>query len=316
MGIKETPVNFRVYYKTFVQENKEKLAEATQKLDELKDLVVARHNDIVSWQDVYINQFNFDLTKYEEFINNTYTTGKFYRAAKSLFMNKQNDYEFVADLYSLFELANAQKAIHDITKSIGLYQKCSHLGMKEFTDILKIFYTEVHKKLILEGYGYAFSGKLGWICVNRCLITKKKKLLDYSATKKREQELIAKGAKIYNKEEADWCLRNGIEYKAEDKRVFMTNEYCYQIALLDCTIETSIPFVFSVSDYRHADYRGKTNDDLIAMCNGDINKICELSLDVKTKLTLCDKANKLLYTKFIRNETQSPHYIKNNHWKD
>ena len=42
------------------------------------------------------------------------------------------------------------------------------------------------------------------------------------------------------------------------------------------------------------------------MCNGDTKKICELPLDLKTKVTLCDKADKILYTKFIRNEAQKP----------
>ena len=49
------------------------------------------------------------------------------------------------------------------------------------------------------------------------------------------------------------------------------------------------------------------------MCNGDINKICELPLDLKTKVTLCDKADKILYTKFIRNENQKPiTFVKTN----
>ena len=42
------------------------------------------------------------------------------------------------------------------------------------------------------------------------------------------------------------------------------------------------------------------------MCNGNTTKICELPLDLKTKVTLCDKADKILYTKFIRNENQKP----------
>ena len=53
-------------------------------------------------------------------------------------------------------------------------------------------------------------------------------------------------------------------------------------------------------------YSEITNDELIELCNRDIKKICELSVDLKTKVTLCDKVNKILYTKFIRNENQKP----------
>lgn len=306
MAIKEIPTNVRVYYKQFIKYNKQKLEDSLKLLEELKEDIEVRHKNILSWIDVYINEFNFNPNQYIEFKNNEYTTGRFYRAAKGLLINKQNDYELVGDLFTLYELASKQKEIYDIKQDIILFKKCIALSLKEYTEILRVYYTEVHKHLILEGEGYAFSGELGWICVNRCIIDKKRPMLDYAATKKREKELIEKGERIYNKEEADWCLRNGIEYKAKDKRVFICNEYCYQIPLMDCKLPNARSLEFKVADYRHKNYRGKTNDELIELCNRDIKKICELSVDLKTKVTLCDKVNKILYTKFIRNENQKP----------
>ena len=306
MAIKEIPINAKVYYKLFVRNNKQKLEDSLKLLEELEEDVEVRRKNILSWIDVYINEFNFNPNQYIEFENNEYTTGRFYKAAKGLLINKQNDYELVGDLFNLYELASKQKEIYDLKQDIVLFKKCIALSLKEYTEILRVYYTEVHKHLILEGEGYAFSGELGWICVNRCIIDKKRPMLNYSATKKREKELIEKGERIYNKEEADWCLRNGIEYKAKDKRVFICNEYCYQIPLIDCKLPNARSLEFKVSDYRHRSCRGKTNDELIELCNRDIKKICELSVDLKTKVTLCDKANKILYTKFIRNENQKP----------
>ena len=306
MAIKEIPINAKGYYKLFIKNNKQKLEDSLKLLEELEEDIEVRHKNILSWIDVYINEFNFNPNQYIEFENNEYITGKFYRAAKGLLINKQNDYELVGDLFNLYELASKQKEIYDLKQDIVLFKKCIALSLKEYTEILRVYYTEVHKHLVLEGEGYAFSGELGWICVNRCIIDKKHPMLDYSATKKREKELIEKGERIYNKEEADWCLRNGIEYKAKDKRVFICNEYCYQIPLIDCKLPNARSLEFKVSDYRHRSCRGKTNDELIELCNRDIKKICELSVDLKTKVTLCDKANKILYTKFIRNENQKP----------
>ena len=306
MAIKEIPINAKVYYKLFVRNNKQKLEDSLKLLEELEEDVEVRRKNILSWIDVYINEFNFDPNQYIEFKNNEYTIGRFYRAAKGLLINKQNDYELVGDLFTLYELASKQKEIYDLKQDIILFKKCIALSLKEYTEILRVYYTEVHKHLVLEGEGYAFSGELGWICVNRCIIDKKHPMLDYSATKKREKELLEKGERIYNKEEADWCLRNGIEYKAKDKRVFICNEYCYQIPLIDCKLPNARSLEFKVSDYRHRSCRGKTNDELIELCNRDIKKICELPVDLKTKVTLCDKVNKILYTKFIRNENQKP----------
>ena len=306
MAIKEIPINAKVYYKLFVRNNKQKLEDSLKLLEELEEDIEVRRKNILSWIDVYINEFNFNPNQYIEFENNEYTTGRFYKAAKGLLINKQNDYELVGDLFNLYEFASKQKEIYDLKQDIVLFKKCIALSLKEYTEILRVYYTEVHKHLILEGEGYAFSGELGWICVNRCIIDKKHPILDYSATKKREKELIEKGERIYNKEEADWCLRNGIEYKAKDKRVFICNEYCYQIPLIDCKLPNARSLEFKVSDYRHRSCRGKINDELIELCNRDIKKICELPVDLKTKVTLCDKVNKILYTKFIRNENQKP----------
>lgn len=306
MAIKETPANIRVYYKLFINSNKQKLEDAINLKEKLKDETNKLHGTIKQWIYVYINEFNFNPEAYIEFENNTYTTGRFYKATRGLLINKENNYELVSDLFSIYELASKQKEIYDIETNIELYKRCISLTLKQYTEILRVYYTEVHKHLILDGEGYAFTGNIGWICVNRCVFDKKKPMLDYAATKKREKELKEKGERIYNKEEAEWCEKNGIEYKAEDKRVFVCNEYCYQIPLIDSKLPDSKLLEFTISDYRHRDCRGKTNNELIESCNNNTTKICELSVDLKTKVTLCDKADKILYTKFIRNENQKP----------
>lgn len=306
MAIKEIPTNFRVYYKLFIQSNKQKLEDALKLKEELEDSVRCKHINISAFKDIYETEFGIKLDTYIEFKENKYSVGKFYRMAKGLFINKQNNYELVADLFNLYDLADTQKQIYDCINNIAFYKKCINITLKEYNEILRIYYTEVHKKIILEGQGYSFSNGIGWICVNRCVIDKRSPMLDYAATKKKEKELIEKGERIYNKEEAEWCARNGIEYDGKDKRVFVCNEYCYQIPLIDCKLPGSNHLKLEIGDYRHRSLRGKTNDDIIEMCNGDTRKICELPLDLKTKVTLCDKADKILYTKFIRNEAQKP----------
>lgn len=306
MGIKEIPTTFRVYYKLFIENNKQKLEDALKQKENLEESVRIKHTNVSAWKDVYEKEFGIKLDTYIEFKDNIYTTGRFYKVAKGLLINKQNDYELVADLFNLYDLADTQKQLHDCINNIAFYKKCIKLTLKEYTEILRVYYTEVHKKLILEGQGYAFSNGIGWICVNRCLFDKRHPMLHYAATKKKEKELIEQGERIYNKEEAEWCTRNGIEYNAKDKRVFVCNEYCYQIPLIDCKLPGSNSLKLTIGDYRHKNLRGKTNEDLIKLCNGDTKKICELQVDLKTKVTLCDKADKILYTKFIRNENQKP----------
>ena len=306
MAIKEIPTNFRVYYKLFIEDNKQKLEDALKQKEELEDSVRVKHTNVYAWKDIYKTEFGINLDTYIEFKENKYSIGKFYRMAKGLFINKQNNYELIADLFNLFDLADTQKQLYDCIQLIAFYKKCIKLTLKEYTEILRVYYTEVHKKIVLEGQGYAFSNGIGWICVNRCLFDKRHPMLDYAATKKKEKELREKGERIYDKEEAEWCARNGLEYDGKDKRVFVCNEYCYQIPLIDCKLPGSNSLRLEIGDYRHKSLRGKSNDEIIKMCNGNTTKICELPLDLKTKVTLCDKADKILYTKFIRNEAQKP----------
>lgn len=306
MGVKETPVSIRSYYKLFIDDNKEKLKNILISKQELITEIEERHKDIETSKEIYLKEFNFDVDKYEEFVDNKYSTGRFLKAAKGLLINKENDYELISDCFDLYELAFKQKELDNCNNNIEFYKKCINIKLKEYTEYLRAYYTEVHKQLILEGKGYSFSNNIGWICINRCIFDRKKPMLDYAATKKREAQLKAEGKRIYNKEEADWCLRNGIEYKAEDKRVFICSEYCYQIPLIDCKLTNGGSLKLEITDYRHRELRGKSNEKLIEECKGNTTKICELSLDLKTKLTLCDKADKILYTKFIRNEAQKP----------
>lgn len=306
MGIKETPTNIKVYYNSMKDAITHKHKEAVEAFDSLRLLMSISYEEIKSNIDVYKKDFKVDLTDYPEFIEDKYIDGTFLKVAKGMFINRKNNYKLVADLFNLYNYAKKQKEKQDLRHKIELYEKMLQISLKEYTNILRTYMTEVHKKLVIEGGGYVFGENIGWICINRCLVGKHRVKLDYAATKKKKEELVKAGKRIYNQKEAEWCQRNGIEYKAEDYRVFMNKEYCYEIPLLNCKLPNGTKYKLDIADYRHTSIRGKSNEDLIKECNNDINKICELQVDLKTKLTMCDITDKILYTKFIRNEAQQP----------
>lgn len=306
MAIKNIPIGFRTYYKRLKETTIDKKNKLQEELLIVETKCNNAHKELINVTNLFTNSYNVNLLEYPEFVENKYINGKFLKLAKGMFINKDNNYELVSDLYDLVILSRYQKHIYDINKDIELCDRILNLSLKQYTEILRQYYTEVHKRMILNGEGYRFSGRLGWIVINRCKLVKPKPHLDYAATKKKEKELIASGKKIYDKDKAEFCRKNNIEYNAYDKRVFMTNETCYEIPLLGCKLPHGSKIKFEISDYRHNSLRGLTNDQLIEYCDNDINKILNLPIDLKTKLTLCDKANKLLYTKFIRNESQKP----------
>ena len=306
MAIKETPITWRAYYKNMIHSYTQKKEEALEILKDLNETVTSLHASILKNKDTYKKEFQINLDDYEEFVNNEYKDGIFIKLAKGAFLNRKNNYLLVADLYDLFNLARKQKDVYDILKDIELYDNMINIEMYDYRDILKLFYEEVHRQMILNGKGYAFEGDLGWICINRCVLEKVRPHLDYAATRKKKEELIAQGKRPYKKEEADWCNKNHIPYDGVPYRVFQKVEAVYEIPLIHCKLPDGRKFKLDISDYRGTEVRGKTNQDLINEANGDLEYICKLPVCLRTKLNLCLQIDKTLYTNFIRNENQEP----------
>ena len=189
----------------------------------------------------------------------------------------------------------------------------SKITIDSYFKILKQYYYEVEKQLILKGYGYALEGDLGWLCINRCKVVQgQRKKLDFLATKRNKAALLAEGKRLWNKQEAEYAEKVGIDYKGVDYRKFINEEYCYEIPLINCRTLKGKKVKFKVlQDNR--EIKVKTEEEVLKECNNDVNKVCNLDLDIRKKLYMCLKLDNLLYLNFIRNEgQQSAHTPKAN----
>jgi hypothetical protein len=313
MAIKETPTNFRCYYKKM-------RASITEKYNKLVDEYGTAYvrekklyQDLIKKIDKYKINHDIDLRSYKEFVENEYIDGTFYDDVKGLFINKKNNYKVIQPLYSLYKLAKMQKELHENHKTRRLYSKMLSLNLKQYARILETFYNEVHKKLIIEGCGYMFEDNIGWLCINRCKVVQgNRKLLDFQATKRNKEKLLAEGKRLWNKTEYEYAKSLGLDYDGVDYRKYVEAEYCYEFALLDTKLKLDDKIRFEPCA-RRSHIEGRTDEQVIADCDNDLNKICELQIDVKRKLNLCIKTNDLLYLNFIRNESQqSAHTPKAN----
>lgn len=313
MGIKETPTNFRVYYTCMKEYYNKRKDIANESIDTLTSEIVRLKSDILAKEQAYKEEYDIVLSDYQEFVDNEYIDGTLHKIAQNYFTKSDN---IEQDLWELYNLAKKQKTIHDLRRDVEFYDKLTSLTIRQYTEILRVYYTEVQKQMILNGAGYVFEGSLGWICINRCKIDKQRTHIDFSKTKKKKAEIVANGGRLYNKEEAEWCKANGIEYNGQDGRVFLCNEYCYEIPLLDCHIPHGSKFRFVSADYRGNKLRGKTNEEILEDANYNTEALCKLPLDLRTKLNLCVIADKTLYSKFIRNENQKPINASKASWKN
>lgn len=300
----ETPTGTGEYYSLFKEAMLQKLKDTITRI-ELTKTSIAEAKDLVDTNiDKYKTEYSIDLTTYKEYNDNKYINGDFYSQFKQR-LTKCKDTATSADMYNIFTLANQQRSLHLLSKERDKYDKAASLGFIQYKNILKLYYTEVQKHIILNGEAYTIAPYIGSLCVNRVRVSDKaRKKLNFVATRKRKEELLAQGKHLYNEEEAKYYEKIGIPYTAEDYRVYLDTEYLYEYVIIYSKYKDSSMHVFKPADYRGHTLRGKTNDQLIEECNGDVNKICELDLDIRTKLNMCIKSNIGLYTNFIRNEDQ------------
>lgn len=304
MAIKEIPVKLQEYFKSLRQYTTNKKEKLIVNLNKIKKENNLLYSEIKNNLEEYTKDFEVSLLDFEEFVNNKYIDGKLLKLAKAILSNKSNNYRLEANRYDIFRYSKNLNTIDILEKDIAFCNKILSLTMKEYSNILESFYTQVHKEMIINGKGYAFSGDLGWICINRCKFKKRGKYLNHQATRRKKEQLIKEGKRIYNKDEEEWCKKNGIKYEYEDYREYLDIEYFYEIPLIACRLPNGNQYKFETADRRGRCLRGKTNDMLLEETKGDKEKICSLPVDIKTKINICVKADTLLYTKFIRNENQ------------
>jgi len=311
--IKPMPVHIREYYKAMREVYTQKKDDALKEKEELITELEVLHSDILERHEVYL-QYKVNLSEYPEFINNEYTDGSFLRMCKGAYLNRQGKYELTSDLFTLLKFAKKQYHLYELNQQLDLYDRILSIKTNEYVRYMRTYFNEVHKKMIIEGCAYHFGQNIGDVLINRVKVTNRRRILDYKATKEKKAEIKANGGRIYNKQEAEWCEKNGIDYKSEDYRVYLDGEYLYEIFMTNQKYTSARSFEFTPQDYRSVDIRGKSNKQLIEECDRDLNKICELPIDLKSKLHMCVEVDKMLYTNFIRNEGQTSYKHTEDNW--
>lgn len=302
--IKPMPVHIREYYKAMKEAYTQKKDEALKEREELISEVEVLQQDIENKHEDYL-KYKINLSDYPEFLNNEYKDGSFLKMCKGAYLNRKNDYTLTAELHTLLKLAEKQYRIYELKTQLELFDKILSIKTNDYVRYMREYFNIVHKKMILEGCAYHFGKNIGDVIINRVKVNTKRKGIDYKATKEKKAEILARGGRLYNKEEAEWCEKNGIEYKAEDGRVYLDREYYYEIFMCNRRFPGAHSFEFTPQDYRSVELRGKSNKQLIEECDNNLEKICELPIDMKSKLHMCVEVDKMLYTNFIRNEGQT-----------
>lgn len=298
------PSNIQEYYTRMHDRAIYRVDKVRDELEEKRIQCIALKEEIKSKADIYKDKYKIDLMKYNEFRNNIFTSGEFRRAAMLAYMNRKENHTLVLELYNLVKLVNLQKRVLELERQFRIYRVLSTISFTDYRKVVTSYYNKV-QEFLLDGKGYAFTGRMGWTCINRYKKCTKQETLDYEATRKAKEKLIAEGKRPYDAEEAKWCKERGISYDGVKYAVVRKEEYDYELPLIESHIPGGKSFKhITSSDYIGVKLRGKTYDDIIKLCNNNVDEVVDLEMDIKKKLAICLRINPLLYTKYIRHESQ------------
>lgn len=316
MGVTKVSTRLIEYFASLKKTYGDKKDEAVRELEELYKESSALKEVCIENKECLKSEYKVDLDDFRIFGGTKYSNEHLLVSVKLKLTNKANgeDFSIIPELHKLYRFIQTINKIEKLKSDIALSNKILALSRNEYLEFMRVYFYKVHEKMILDGYGYAFGQRIGFVCINRVKNNGKRKLIDFAKTKKRKEELLAEGKKLWNEEDALKAKELGIEYNGVDYRVYKEAEYNYEVCLIDNRLPNATEFEFVTADTRRLECRGKSNEELLEMCEYKPENIVKLNCDLKTKVTLCIQADDLLYTKFIRNANQKSYKAGKASW--
>lgn len=296
-------INLSDYYFKFIQEAKVDAYRAEKAKDEAIKIRDDYYNQIIEHKDDLIRLNNLDVTKYTKELNKEYNdTEALYMQSTIIYKKSLNKNINIYYLLAVIKYCNALRVIYTADANIRLTNKRTQLNIVQYRALLSKYFIKVHKCL-LEGNGYEFGYGTGVLTINRYKYLNKKKApkLDYAGTKKRKQELINAGVKIFDASEKALYDAKGIPYDGVDYRVYLTAEHFYKVQF----------FYGRATRNRKLEYQKIARTDIEIRC-GDykaiadkyvtkIEDIYSLPIDLHKKLAILLYKYPEKYLNFVRN---------------
>ena len=299
-------IDIKHYYKTFI-DNANSDIEKYQKDIETNNDILLSSKEYVSKYILYINhQFGINIIK--DFpitwgVNDTHKYSKD-EHLDEIVLKKLNDAvgEDRIILLQLLRYCEILKFIDNCNKKIKLAENRSKITPKEYKEYLRKYYMQGVHKALLDGYAYRFGNGIGDLMINYWKYVNKVRdnYVDWAATKKRKQEILDAGLKLYNKEEAEIYKIRGLKYDGIPYVVYKTNKEYFNIELVNCKAFSKANIKFKHANYIPSKFRNRTVSD-IANQFKSVDEIAIQDLGIRHKLIVSVEKDPTLYLKYIRN---------------
>ena len=191
--------------------------------------------------------------------------------------------------------------INNTQKEFELADKKRNLNFNDYRYFVFRYYSKVHK-FLLQGKAYRYNNGIGTLYIDRTQVKGEGKKIDFHKTKLRKQELLAKGVKLYNQQDAIKAAFLGIPYDGIDYRVWLRAPAFYSLRFIHSKY-FSKEYDFTPISYIHQKYRDYNQEQLaLEVCENN-EDIYNLQIDLRTKIAIYLKRNPERYVDFQRSIT-------------
>ena len=291
------------YYETYKAKASGDVLYYTTKI---KTYTSRRHTykQLISSNILKYKELGIKLIDYQfEYGAGIYKDGKLNKAAIKLLdkVTTDEDKKLVNDLILY---TNTIKLLYECKIILDEAINRDKLTYKEYEEYVFKYYGEVTKQLF-EGYGYNMNYHIGMLFYERVdLPEKERKVLDYAATNKAKEKLIAEGKKPYEKKMADLYAARGLKYDGVPYAVYRTNDtFCYKWHFVNSIFLNKLTMEFTMKNYTPSilyKLGYTTYEDIAKYYNYDYDKIVYSNLGLQQKAKILLNIDKTRYTKFIR----------------
>lgn len=291
------------YYKAFIDNANSDIEKYQEERKTNYDLLISTKQYVEKYI-LYINhQFNINLKENfpiswneEKYCNDEYLTDIINIGLKDTVGEDR------IILLQLLRYSELLKFIYNCDKKIELANNRSKITPKQYKEYIKKYYMQSVHKTLLDGNAYRFSHGIGDLMINywKYVNGVRSKIVDWAATKKRKQEILDAGLKLYDKDEAEIYKIRGLKYDGIPYVVYKTNSEYYDIELVNCKSFSKNNIKFKHANYIPSKFRKRSPEDIANEFNS-VDEIAVQDLGIRHKLVVSLEKDPTIYLRYIRN---------------
>lgn len=306
-------VTIHSYWRIFIKQCSVRRVEATEKLNKalvrlepLRDRVFINAEEISKWTGIELEGY-FDPDDSFNYKWLMERARKIYSETPHKFAGKREALvDVVVMCIEILRVRKLNAVIHRIDQE-------SNIGFKDYREYVRRYYMRVQRELI-AGRGYSYGKCTGKIYVIRGISGGGKNYtgrIDFTATRRRKEEIIAQGLRPFDKLEAEYAAKNGKKYDGIDYRVWLTDGYYYDLHWANCTLPNKTVMRLVRTKWTGNIIRDNkaTMDDVIRELSVEDIEISDL--DLMYKVNAITKKEPHLGLRYVRfNEQEVYNYRK------